>query len=140
MVPRGVLLRGIIGLLLLMMVFPSCSRKSRYRVLLINETHRDLQISLLFYKGDVAKEGGAFDEHFATGERHDMDADARIIISWSTVSGFDRFWLGARDQEGGTRVIEAPFESYERPWSDISDGLRVDYILEEAGTFRKRYF
>ena len=84
--------------------------------------------------------GKNFDELFGLGEQQDLKDGERIHIHWPTNNEFNYFWIGIKTDDGKWWVLNQKFEEYGRYWFDISEGLRIDYVIEPSGNIKKSYW
>ncbi len=123
-----------------LLLLVSCASPSRYRVLITNETRQTLEISKYYYVDPIQISGQSFEYLFAKGQQENLKNGEWIHIKWSVISEYNYFWIGIKTDKGDQWVINQKFEEYGRYWFDISEGLRIDYVIEPDGQIKKDYW
>lgn len=125
---------------ILMLLLVSCASPSRYRVLVANKAGHSLEVSKYYYVNPIQVEGQSFENLFNMGQRETLKDGEWIHIKWPAIRDYNYFWIGIKASKGEHWVINQKFEEYGRYWFDISEGLRIDYIIEPSGEIKKKYW
>lgn len=133
LIATGVLVLIFIIILVLL------SYNSRYRILIYNDSDASLTVSKVFYNS--LAELGSFDENFEKGEKIKLASKKSDHFYGNEYSEFNNFWIGAVSDDNNAKwETYEEFETYKRKIIDISEGLRIDYILTKDGEVKKEYW
>lgn len=124
----------------LILFLVSCASPSRYRVLVANKAGHTLEVSKYYYMNPAQVEGKTFEYLFNMGQRETLKNGEWIHIKWPVIRDYNYFWIGIKTNKGEHWAIDQQFEEYGRYWFDISEGLRIDYIIEPDGEIKKNYW
>ena len=130
----------LIVIIPLLFFIASCASPSRFRVLVVNKAEQQLEISKYFYTDPSQIEGRGFDELFKAGQKENLKNGYWIHIKWPIIKDYNYFWVGIKNSKGEHWVLNQKFEEYGRYWFDISEGLRIDYIIAPNGEIKKDYW
>ena len=133
-------LKSLVVITSLLFCVISCASPSRYRVLIANKTKQPLECAGYFYNNSNQIEGRGFDDLFEAGKKANLLDGEWINIEWPTIQDYKYFWVGIKNNKGEHWVLNGEFEEYGRYWFDISEGLRIDYIIGPNGEIKKSYW
>ncbi len=127
-------------LVIIIFLLASCASPARYRVLIVNNAEQPLECSGYFYNNSEEIVGKKFDTLFDAGKKANIKNGEWVHINLPTITNYKYFWVGIKKSKGEHWVFNEAFEEYGRNWFDISEGLRIDYLIQPNGDIRKSYW